>query len=450
MGASAEGKAHAYSYQYSYAPNPYWSSLYAPGSEIRAYLKDVADRFGASRFIKTSHDVERCVWNDESKTCADLRNKRVGVIGNASSAIQIVPQVQKLEGTKIWCFTRSPTWISMSYGDAAMAKLGLNPEDTTFSRKHQERLAQHPDEYFKVRKVFETDTNMVHPITIRGSEMQLKSQAIFTDEMQRRLEKRPDLFAAMIPVSRRGYLEALQKENVKVLTQSISRVTEKGITLDSGDAVELDTIICATGFRVSAPPTFEVVGRGGQTLGQRWSPRIESYLSMAVDGFPNFFMVGGPNSGVGTGSLTIVLQQTADYAIKAMHKAQKEDYASIEVKAERVADFSAFVDEYFKRTVYVDDCSSWYRGGKKGGHIFTLWPGSTLHCIEALRAPRWEDYHLEPIEPAGNSLRWLGNGWSQTQLDGDPAWYIEPQAVDPPIEGKPEEKEQFRMRPFSH
>ncbi|OIW29099.1 FAD/NAD(P)-binding domain-containing protein [Coniochaeta ligniaria NRRL 30616] len=478
----------SYSYQYSFAPNPYWSSLYAPGSEIRAYLDDVATRFGAKRHIKTCHEVQRCVWDAETKTwdvkvknlltgqvfnktanvlvsargglndiswpkidglwdfkgklmhsarwdeSVDLRNKRVGVIGNGSSAIQIVPKVRALEGVKLWSFARSPTWIAAKFGDNAMTKLGLD-----------------------------TDSNMAYPLVLRGTEMQLASKEMFERDMKQRLKDRPDLFKAMIPSfapgCRRltpgpGYLESLGEDNVTVINTAIERITETGVQLASGESVELDALICATGFNTDAPPTFEVVGKSGMTLGQRWKPYMESYLSVAVDGFPNFLMVGGPNSGVGVGSLTIVLESVGDYVVKVVRKMQKEDYASIEPKAQRVADFSAMVDEYFKRTVFSDECSSWYRGGRRSGRIVALWPGSTPHCLEALRAPRWEDYDYElVVDEAGsasNALRWMGNGWSQTQVDGDASWYLDEGAVDVPEEGRPEDAAVNRWHPYSH
>lgn len=120
-------------------------------------------------------------------------------------------------------------------------------------------------------------------------------------------------------------------------------------------------------------------------------------------------------------------------------------------KPERVRDFTEYVDEYFKKTVYMDHCNSWYRSeGGNGNKIVGLWPGSTLHALEALRAPRWEDFDYETNE--GNKLRWLGNGWSITQEEGggDPAWYLEPSEVDIPKVGNPEESEIYFLRPFSN
>ena len=205
-----------------------------------------------------------------------------------------------------------------------------------------------------------------------------------------------------------------------------------------------------SGFRTATAPPFRVVGRGGLTLAQRWSARPESYLSLAVDGFPNLLLQFGPNSAIGFGSLTKMLEAECDYVVKVLRKMQKEDYATVEPRPERVRDFTQFSDEYFRRTVHLEDCRSWYRGNGGKGPVVALWPGSTLHALEALRSPRWEDFVFESGDKSGNLLRWLGNGWSTTETEGDPSWYINPEEVDWPVEGKPEDAQRLKNRPWSY
>ncbi|KAF4987339.1 hypothetical protein FDECE_15473 [Fusarium decemcellulare] len=503
----------AYSYQFSFAPSPYWSALYAPGPEIRAYMQEVAERFGANRFIKVSHAVQQCVWDvserkwhvriknlktgevfedvanvvisakgglsqimwpkvkgledyrgklihsgawDES---VDLRNKRVGVIGNGSSALQIVPAIQKVEGIKVWNFARSPTWVSTSFGDAAMVKLGLDPKETQFSRRHQEYLARNPEYFHKMRKTLEEEAGKKYLFSLKDSDSQAIALVKFQNHMRDRLEGRPDIFESIVPTfapgCRRltpgpGYLESLKEENVTFCNKAVQELNGTGLKIETGEQIDLDVVVCATGFNLQAPPTFTVTGRNGKTLQEKWSPLPETYLAIAVDEFPNFFLIGGPNSSLGSGSLLSVYEAQGDYAVKLIRKLQKEDYATFEVRPERVADFSKYIDEYFKLTVYTDDCSSWYRAHNNSDRIIALWPGSSLHCLEALRAPRWEDYRFESADPSGNLLRWLGNGYSETLTKGDPSWFLEDKFLDVPKEGKPEESEVYLQRPFSH
>ena len=308
--------------------------------------------------------------------------------------------------------------------------------------------------------MIETDGNLIHDSTIRGSEMQKAFVDVYRKSMAERLAKKPELLKILMPAfspgCRRltpgtGFLEALTEDNVEVINDRVAAVTETGVRLASGREVRADAIACATGFRVTAPPNFEVVGRDGLTLARRWERYPESYLSVAVDGFPNYLMMFGPNSAIGFGSLTKMFEAEIDYIVKVIRKMQKEDYATVEPKKERVDDFSEYIVEYFKNTVYTDKCKSWYRSdGGTGDRIIGLWPGSTLHTLEALRSPRWEDFDYESADPSPNRLRWLGNGWSSTQKTGDPAWYLNPNEVDIPVDGRPEDHPQYNARPWSY
>jgi len=303
--------------------------------------------------------------------------------------------------------------------------------------------------------------------------MQTTGQAQFRAEMEKKLASRPDLMEKIIPsfapgcrrlTPGKGFLEALLQDNVEVIhSDRIASVSsEKGVELESGRSIsDLDVLVCATGFKVAQAPPFPILGRNGVELAKRWSHLSESYLSLAVDGFPNYLMLFGPNSAIGFGSLTKMLEAECDYIVKVIRKLQKEDYASIEPKPERVRDFAAYVKAYFKNTVYMDKCRSWYR---KGDDVTGLWPGSTLHALEALRSPRWEDFVYEDVvvvddddndddddgNSGANALRWLGNGWSTTQTGQVPSWYIYPEDVDFPHEGRPEENPRYNERPWSY
>lgn len=183
--------------------------------------------------------------------------------------------------------------------------------------------------------------------------------------MEARLAKKPEIAKLMVPSfsvgCRRltpgpGFLEALTEDNVDYIQAKIAKVNPNGIELSDGRQVDIDVLVCATGFQTSAPPPFPVVGLNNLTLASRFSPFAESYLSIAVDGFPNLFMMLGPNSAIGSGSLTMMIESMGDYVVKCIRKMQKEDIRSMTVKAEAVADFSEYIDAYFQKTVYLDEC----------------------------------------------------------------------------------------------
>ena len=295
-------------------------------------------------------------------------------------------------------------------------------------------------------------------MTFKNNELQKHAFNVFKAEMSQRLAKKPEIIKRLTPSfavgCRRltpgpGYLEALVEDNVSFISTAISHISPSGVHLIDGTHIPLDVLVCATGFDTGGLPPFAVVGRNGVTLANRFTPYPQTYLAIATNGFPNYFMMLGPNAVVGTGSLTTILESQGDYIVKCIRKLQRENYKSMEPAEGRVRDFSDYVDAYFKDTVYMDTCNSWYRSeGGKGDRVTGLWPGSTLHAVEALRSPRWEDWEFEGLE---NKLAWLGNGWSMTQLgEGDAAFYLEPSVVDVPPVAKPEEDENLKMRPFCY
>lgn len=335
------------------------------------------------------------------------------------------------------------------------------------TEEQKARFANDPDYYLEFRTLIERDANSGHSLTLKDSEMQKSAREDFTALMKEKLAKKPEILDSLLPSfsvgCRRltpgtGYLEALVEDNVNFINTPIQKATENGLLLENGDQVELDVLVCATGFKASAPPPFPVVGRNGKTMKEKFEPYAETYMSLATDGFPNYFMMLGPNAAIGTGTLTTMMEMTGDYIVKCIRKLQKENIAKMEVKEKRVKDFSKIIDNYFKKTVYLDNCSSWYRSnGGRGDRITGLWPGSALHAMECLRSPRWEDfdyvYEGENEGEEGNRLAWLGNGWSIAQTDskeGELAHFLLPGLVDIPAEPLPEKTTVYRQRPFSY
>ncbi|PSK36081.1 hypothetical protein B9Z65_5896 [Elsinoe australis] len=502
----------SHSYQYSFNPNPNWSALYAPAREIQAYLEGTARKYSVDRFIKLQHEVLSCDFNEEEgkwhvrirrangeefedtsdvlisargglnhiawpqidglrsfkgeimhsaawNESYDFTNKRIGVIGSGSSAIQIIPNLRKLPGTQLSCFIRGRTWISPPFGQAIQDELGM--KSFTFTEEQRERFRNDPKAFFEFRHKIEVDGNGIHALTIRGTEMQKGAQHHFEQSMKDRLSKRPDIYEQMKPTfapgCRRltpgpGFLEALQEDNVDFVRDDIVRIEEKGVVTKDGKLHEIDVLVCATGFHTSSAPPFPVKGLNATPLSTHWSSRAETYLSLATDSFPNMFIMLGPNAAIGSGSLTMMIESVGDYIIRCVRKLQKENIKSMVIKRPRVKDFIRYSDAYFKNTVFADECRSWYKTGDK---VTGLWPGSTLHCIEVLRSPRWEDWEYEYVKEEDgsvNQMAWLGNGWSWSQLQegGDMAWYLLPEFQNVPRSPLPEKNELLKLKPFSH
>jgi hypothetical protein len=232
-----------------------------------------------------------------------------------------------------------------------------------------------------------------------------------------------------------GYLEALSEDNVDVIRTTIEKITPTGIQTIDGVHREVNAIVCATGFNTSYRNRLPVNGLHGETLTERWQDRVDSYLSVTVDGFPNYFMLAGPNSGVGTGNLLALFEGISDYVSQVLEKLQIANVLTIQPSARSVKNFTDFCDQYFAGTVYSEECSSWYKGGTgNNGRVVALWPGSSLHGIKTFKAPRWEDFEYTYVD--GNEFGWIGDGWSRLDRlqDADRAYYLSTQMLHEPLE----------------
>ncbi|KAJ7622059.1 FAD/NAD-P-binding domain-containing protein [Roridomyces roridus] len=383
-------------------------------------------------------DVGEGTWEEGVK---DWGDKTVGVIGNGSSGIQIVaaihPKIKKLVN-----YSRAKTWICPAFGaGATMDNLGRDSSNTDprFTAEELEMLKD-PKRFAEFRHITEHEMNKLHPMSIRDSEVQKAVRKLFEDHMKQVLAPKPGLYEKIVPewsvFCRRltpcaGYLEALAAENTTYETTPIKRITAKGVELTDGRHDDLDVLVCATGFDVSYHYPFEIVGRGGTTLNERWAAGAEAYLSIAVDSFPNMFLMYGPGSGLNAAGIIVMIEAQMGYIVKAVQKLQSERLKSIEVKKAATADWSEHMQAYFPKTVYLDSCHSWYKTPE--GRIIGLYPGSALHSLKALANPRWEDYDYERIDKTHNRLYWLGDGQTENERTqtGDLAWYLNNVDVPP-------------------
>ncbi|KAK0209013.1 FAD/NAD-binding domain-containing protein [Desarmillaria ectypa] len=505
-------------YQLTFEANPNWSSFYASGPEIRAYLDSVVDKYKLMPYIKLQHRMTKArysepdgkwiitiqrpvepspgetavqfeefedtcdvlftgmgvlsrwnwpdipglkefqgkvihsarwetgeggpdaAWEDTIKSWGD---KRVGVIGVGSSAIQIVPAIQP-KVARVVNYVRGKTWIASTFVREPLVQLSEreDAENYDFTEEDKKRF-QDLTYYKKFRRDLESGMNDVYGVTIRGNPLQDMARAAFKEIMVQRLAKKSWIADHIIPdfavACRRltpgpGYLEALCKENVDFVPSPIKAITPTGIETEDGDHKELDVIVCATGFDTSSRFPFPFIGRNGIDLSAKFASHPRTYLSVTVDGFPNWFQSLGPNSGAGSGSLLLLMERQVDYAVEATLKLQRERLKSIEVKSEAVDDFDEYLMNYFPTTVFGEKCKSWYKAGREEGRVSALWPGSTLHATKALKYPRWEDFSYERLD--SNGLRWLGDG--NTVADktpgSDKTWYLSDEEIDyPPI-----------------
>ncbi|KAJ9266407.1 hypothetical protein DTO212C5_6330 [Paecilomyces variotii] len=467
----------AHTYQATFAPNVEWSQFYASSKEIHRYWKGIARKYGCMKYVKLKQKVVDARWDDEkskwmiqvedvesgsrtgdscdvliSGTGAlndwkwpkipglhdfkgklmhsakwdegyDYKGKRVAVIGNGSSGIQIVPAMLP-DVTHIDHYIRGRTWVSPTFARDQIDKRGSNLENFSFTAEEIETFKKRPEVYQKFRKEIELELQSVHGVTINGTPEQLGAREAFLQNMKRRLSKKPELLDEMLPSfppgCRRltpgpGYLEALTDDKVDVITSEIVKVDETGITTADGKHRPIDVLVCATGFDTTFTPRFPMVGRNGVSLADKWKKIPETYLALATDDFPNYFISLGPNAGLGDGSLLLVIEKEIDYFTQCVAKMQRDNIRAMTPRREAVERFTTYCDNYFSRTVFANKCRSWYKGGTEDGRINALWPGSSLHAMKILAHPRWEDFEYQYVNDNPNG--WIGDGWTQAEKD---------------------------------
>ena len=229
-------------------------------------------------------------------------------------------------------------------------------------------------------------------------------------------------------------MKAIQEPNVDVHFVAVDRLTEKGVVDSEGVEREVDTVVCATGFDTTYRPHFPIIGKNGTDLAEKWKVVPESYFGLTIPEMPNFITFIGPTWPVENGSVMGPLTAVSDYAITAIKKLQREHIKSFAPKQDVTDAFNNHTQEWIKKTVWSEDCRSWYRNNETG-RVNAVYPGSSLHYIEILQHPRWEDYEFEYQDQSGGKNMWefLGRGLTVAEqtpgMDRSP--YLNQDVVDP-------------------
>ncbi|UZP35149.1 hypothetical protein NXS19_002965 [Fusarium pseudograminearum] len=309
-------------------------------------------------------------------TSLDWSGKTVGIIGNGSSAVQLLPQMQRT-AAKIVNLVRSPLWVSSTF----VAEFTPEGKNFTYTDEEIQTFKDKPE-----------------------NPEQVAAFQLFKDKMEKGLNHDPYLCAKLVPTFEVGcrrlspgdnYLEAIQKDNVTLEFDPIKEITERGITTLS-KSHEFDIIVCATGFEVSFRPGWKVIGKNGASLAEQWKDAPEAYLGVMAGNMPNYFTINGPNTPLANGSLIAAMYSTVDYIARLIARCQR-----------RILNLS----------------KSWFKNGKVDGRVTAMYPGSVLHFQEMLQDFRTEDFNFEYT--AKNRFQFMGNGLTFRETnDGDLSWYM--------------------------
>jgi cation diffusion facilitator CzcD-associated flavoprotein CzcO len=356
----------------------------------------------------------------------DPTGKRVAVIGNGASGLQVVPELQRIVG-HLDHYARNKTWVADAFGGGNARVLDPEkfPEELRSSFKD-------PETYLKYRKSVEATYFKRFGVVFKGSSENKSAREKFAGLMLERIKDKPELADQIIPDfspnCRRptpgpGYLEALTKDNVDFIQTPIERFTKKGIkTVDSVER-EVDAIIASTGAKVDFAPAIPVIANGID-LREAWTPEGKfgfpySYIGLATPSHPNLLFLQGPNGAGLSGTFPHAVETQLAYMGKVIRKFQSQGIKSMAPLKKAADDFIEYSDAFFPRTVLSENCSSWYNGGRPGARIHGLWPGSASHVNHVRREPRWEDWEYTYKNKSGNRFAYFGNGWTKKERDPD-------------------------------
>jgi cation diffusion facilitator CzcD-associated flavoprotein CzcO len=435
-GAACDVPSHLYSF--SFAQRRDWSRLCSPQPEIHSYLHEVARVHDVERHVQTNTTVTSCKWNEQSccwsiETAergsyeADaiilatgqlhqpaqppiegsekfaghsfhsaqwdheyaLAGKRVAVVGSGASAVQFIPEIAK-QVARLTVFQRTGNWFlprkNRRYPAVIKAAIQAIPGVQAFRRNF---LFQYGEALTLAIRHPRTVGRLVRARSHAFMRMQLKDPTL-------RKKVWPNYtFGCKRVLFSSYYLPALQRPNVEVVVEPIVRVAPEGIVSADGAVHEVDCIIWGTGFKTTEFMfPMRITGSEGAELHESWSAGAHAHLGMTVAGFPNMFVMYGPNTNTSGGSIIVYLEAQAAYARQALEQLRDRAAGAIEVRPEIEAASDRVVQGRFAGTAWTQ-CDSWYRA--EDGRIVANWPGYMREYVEQTRQLDASEYLFVPL-----------------------------------------------------
>jgi cation diffusion facilitator CzcD-associated flavoprotein CzcO len=432
-GVACDVPSHLYCY--SFALNPQWSRRYAPGAEILEYLNGVAVRYGVARRIRFSQEVVRCEllegrwrietahgdWDSADVVIAatgvthhprlpEIRGReafagaafhsarwdhatpldghRIGVIGTGSTAVQIVAALSE-RAARLTVFQRTPQWI-------------MPQDNPTFSEEDRARFRAHPEMVRHMRAEFAKEfTKNFSDAVIDADSPQLEMiaetcrtylESQIADPVLREKFRPSHRAACKRLIVSNEFYPAMQRPNAELVDEPIECIETQGVRTRAGGLYDVDVLVFATGFRTDRfMRPMRVIGCDGACLDARWAQRPDAYLSVAIPGFPNFFMLNGPNSPVGNFSLIEVAELQMNYLLHLIELLRTGRARAIAPTQSALATLEAARVAATQRTVWVTGCQSWYLDDRG---VPASWPWTMQRFREVMAEPALDAYEL--------------------------------------------------------
>jgi cation diffusion facilitator CzcD-associated flavoprotein CzcO len=434
-GAACDVPSHLYSFSFERKPD--WSRVFAPQAEIQAYFRRCAAKYGLLPHIRFGTEVEGASFDERAgvwrlRTAAgesieadvvvsglgqlnrphvpdlpglasfegttfhsarwdhahDLAGEDVAVIGNAASAIQFIPRIAP-KAARLYVFQRTPNWT-------------IARRDRAYSEREKRMFASVPglERLYRwfIYLMLELRFFAFHEGSWLGRRMERSAR-----EWLRSQVRDPALREALTPDYPVGckrilisddYYASLERPNVEVVTSPIERVTPRGIATRDGRERPVDTLVFATGFETTsflAPLGIE--GLGGRKLQEVWRDGAEAYLGIAAAGFPNLFMLYGPNTNLGHNSILFMIECQVSYVVRCLRELARRDLAWLDVRADVQERYNRELQERLRKTAWAAGCTSWYK--TEAGKITNNWSGFTLDYWRRTLRPDWSAFHAK-------------------------------------------------------
>ncbi len=419
-------------YSFSFLPNPNWSRLYPPQAEIKAYMNHCADvgniRQGLQFNARVSHvqwHAPSCLW---AVTTADgavfhsrtlavgtgglsrprmpeiedlhlfqgrlfhsarwqhdvaLKGQRVGVIGTGASSIQIVPAIAP-DCATLTLFQRTPAWVIPRDDKAVTAQT-----QALYKRRPWRQRLSRALTYARLESRVFAFTRAQGLLRRAQTRVQrYLAHQVKDADLRQRLTPSYTLGCKRILLSDDFY-PALQRPNVTLVNQAVVRATAAGVVTADGVHHALDVVIAATGFQVADAGTpFDIMGHNGTSLNALWANGPQAYLGTVVNGFPNLFLMTGPNTGLGHNSMVYVIESQARFVMSAIAALQTQGVDAFDIKAQAQTRFNDDLQDKLRASVWnTGGCKSWYLASD--GSNRALWPDFTFRLRRQLASFDW-------------------------------------------------------------
>ena len=421
-------------YSYSFAPNPDWSRRFAPHYEIRTYVEKVIKSHDLDRHIRLGTEIiagdfdpKNALWHLKTKSGdtisarylitsvailgtpkypdikgiksfagqafhsarwdnnVELKGKKIALIGNAASALQIAPEIAKT-AKNVTIFQRTANWI-VPRMDRKYSKF----ETAMFKRfpwtMRVPRWALFIYLEFIFYRVF-TGKGLINALYTHNANA-YRAKKIKDKQLRDKLTPDYPIGCKRVLLSD-DYYDTINRDNVELVTDAIEQITPDGILLKTGRQIDTDILVFATGFTATDfMPNLNLTGLGGATLAD-WRTSPKAHKGLTLENMPNAFFLLGPNTGLGHASMILMMEAQIPHMMKIIKAVKPGQYFT--VKPQALAKFNARIQNKMQHSIWVTSCQSWYK--TDDGHVPTLWPYPTYTYKNMMRATGLDDYEI--------------------------------------------------------